>query len=109
MDYKRLNEVSQKDDYPLPLIDACLDAMNGARLFSTFKLRSEYHQVLMDEERRDKTTFVTREGTFRFRVVAVRLIGTPATFQRLMDVVMSGLTLKSVWYTWMISLSTQEM
>ena len=39
VDYWRLNEVSQKDAYPLPRIDACLDAMNGARWFSTFDIQ----------------------------------------------------------------------
>ena len=48
----------------------------------------------MDEESRDKTTFVTREGTFRFRVMPFGLTGAPATFQRLMDVVRSGLNLE---------------
>ena len=47
----------------------------------------------MDEVSRDKTTFVTREGTFRFRVMPFGLTGAPATFQRFMDVVMSGLNL----------------
>ena len=68
--------------------------MNGARWFFTFDLRSGYHQVLMDEESRDKTTFVTSEETFRFRVMPFGLTGAPATFQRLMDVVMSGLNLE---------------
>ena len=45
-------------------------------------------------ESRDKTTFVTREGTFIFRVMPFGLTGAPATFQKLMDVVMSGLNLK---------------
>ena len=48
----------------------------------------------MNEESRDKTTFVTREGTFRFRVMPFDLTGGPATFQRLMDVVISGLNLE---------------
>ena len=87
VDYRRLNEASQKNAYPLPRIDACLDA----RWFSTFDLRSGYHQMLMDEESQDKATFVTREGTFRFRVMPFSLTGAPATFQSLMDVVMSGL------------------
>ena len=65
--------------------------MNGARWFSPFDLRSGYHQVLMDEESRDKTTFVTREGIFRFRVMPFSLPGALATFQRLIDVVMSEL------------------
>ena len=68
---------------PLPQIDTCLDAMNGAKWFSTFDLRSGYHQVLMDEESADKTTFITREGTFRFCVMLFGVTGAPATFQRL--------------------------
>ena len=69
VDYRRLNDVSQKDAYPLPRIDACLDAMNGARWFCTFEFRSGYHQVLMDEEGRGQTNFDTKEGTFRFPVM----------------------------------------
>ena len=75
IDYRRVNEGTQKDAYPLPRIDTCLNAMNGARWFSTFDLRSGYHQVLMDEESADKTTFITREGSFRFRVMAFGLTG----------------------------------
>ena len=78
----------------MPRLDTFLDAMNGARWFSTFDLRSGYHQVLMDEESADKTTFITREGTFRFRVLPFGLMGAPATFQRLIDLVMSGLNLE---------------
>ena len=48
----------------------------------------------MDEESADKTTFITREGTFRFRVMPFGLTETPATFQRLMDLVMSSLNLE---------------
>ena len=93
VDCRRLNEVSKKDSYALPRIDTCLDAMSGARWFSTFDLRSGYHQVLMDEESRDKTTFITREGIFRFRVMPFGLTGEPATFPLLIDLVMSGLNL----------------
>ena len=49
----------------------------------------------MNDESRDTTTFVTREGTFRFRVMPLGLTGAPATFQRLMDLVMNGLNLES--------------
>ena len=48
----------------------------------------------MNEDSADKTTFITREGTFRFRVVPFELTGVPTTFQRLMDLVMSGLNLE---------------
>jgi transposase InsO family protein len=91
VDYRRLNDVTRKDVYPLPRIDTCLDALSGARWFSTFDLRSGYHQVRMNDTDKDKTAFVTREGTFRFRVMPFGLCNAGATFQRLMDIIMSGL------------------
>jgi len=62
VDYRQLNSLTRKDAYPLPMTDMCLDAMSGARWFSTFDLRSSYHQVAMEEEDSDKTAFVYREG-----------------------------------------------
>ena len=95
IDYRKLkNEATNKDAYPLPRIDECVDAMSGARWFSTFDLRSGYHQVLLDPASSDKTTFISREGTFRFKVLSVGLCNAPATFQRLMDLVMSEFKLE---------------
>ena len=68
--------------------------MSGARWFSTFDLRSGYHQLLLDPASSDKTTFISREGMFRFKVMLFGLCNAPATFQRLMDLVMSGLKLE---------------
>ena len=83
IDFRRLNDVTVKDAYPLPRIDACLDALAGAKLFSTFDLRSGYHQMRVAEKDRDKTSFVTREGTFRYKVLPFGLCNAGASFQRL--------------------------
>ena len=91
VDYRHLNERTIKDTYPLPRIDDCLDALAGAKLFSTFDLRSGYYQVKMDPGDAHKTTFLTRRGTFAFRVMPFGLCNAPATFQRLMDATMLGL------------------
>jgi len=91
VDYRQLNERTVKDSYPLPRIDDCLDCLGGANWFSTMDLRSGYHQVAMDERDKDKTTFVTRRGTFCFNVMPFGLCNAPATFQRLMDCTMRGL------------------
>ena len=48
IDYRRLNEATVNDAYPLPRISACLDALGGAKYYSTFDLRSGYFQVYMD-------------------------------------------------------------
>jgi len=91
VDYRQLNSLTKKDAYPLPRTDMCLDAMSGARWFSTFDLRSSYHQVAMKEEDSEKTAFICREGQFKFTTMPFGLCNAGATFQRLMDMVMSGL------------------
>ena len=91
VDYRPLNAVTRKDAYPLPRIDTCLDALSGSQYLSSFDLRSGYHNVLMDEADADKTSFVTRLGTYKFRVLPFGLCNAGATFQRVMDIAMAGL------------------
>ena len=91
VDYRGLNLITRKYAYPLPKISDCLDALGNAHYFSAFDLRYGYHQVAMAEHDKDKTSFVTRTGTYRFNVMPFGLCNAPATFQRVMDVVMSGL------------------
>ena len=95
IDYRHLNECTKKDSYPLPRVDECLDALSGASWFSTLDLRSGYHQVAMDMKDADKTAFVTRRGIFRWRVMPFGLCNAPATFQRLMDIALSGLNFET--------------
>ena len=71
-----------------------LGCAGGSSFFSTFDLRSGYHQVQMASEDADKTSFVTRKGTFRFKVLPFGLTNAGATFQRVMDVAMSGSQLR---------------
>ena len=94
IDFRKLNELTKKDAYPLPSIEVCLDALAGSRYFSTFDLRSGYHQIPMDDDSIEKTAFVTREGTFAFKVMPFGLCNAGATFQRLMDLLMAGITYK---------------
>lgn len=91
IDYRKLNSLTTKDAYPLPRIDGCLDTLSGAAWYSTFDLRSGFHQVAMDPRDVNKTTFVCHRGTFRFPKMPFGLCNAPATFQRLMDTVLSGL------------------
>ena len=96
VDYRRLNAVTRKDAYPLPRIDACVDAMASSRWFSTFDLRASYHQVGVNPADFDKTAFICPRGMFKFQKMPFGLCNSGATFQRLMDVVMSVCNSRSV-------------
>ena len=91
VDYRRVNGVSRKDAYPLPRIDSTLDALAGSKWFSTLDLLSGYWQVEVSKEDHPKTAFCTTEGLYQFQVMPFGLCNAPATFQRLMDLVLSGL------------------
>lgn len=64
VDYQQLNSRTTKDAFPLPRIEESLDALTGARLFSTMDLASGYNQVPVAEADRPKTAFCTPFGLF---------------------------------------------
>ncbi len=83
VDYRKLNDVTRKDAYPLPHIDDTLDALHSSKYFSMLDLYSGYWQVEMDQQDIDKMAFVT-----------FRLCNAPATFERLMELVLKDLNWK---------------
>ena len=91
IDYRRLNDVTVKDAYPLPRIDESLDQLAGSKWFSCLDLSAGYWQVEVAPEDKQKTAFVTRRGLFEFNAMPFGLCNAPATFERLMETVLSGL------------------
>ena len=69
IDYRKINEITWKDAYPIPRIDDTLDTLAGAKWFSTLDLKSGYWQVEVHENDSDKTALCTHEGLFQYNVM----------------------------------------
>ncbi|GFV82332.1 retrovirus-related Pol polyprotein from transposon 17.6 [Trichonephila clavipes] len=95
VDYRKLNDVTKKDSYPLPRIDDTLDTLSGHKWFSTLDLKSGYWQVEIHPEDREKTAFTSGQGLWQFKVMPFGLCNAPATFERLMETVLKGLTFEA--------------
>ncbi|UYV76584.1 hypothetical protein LAZ67_14001277, partial [Cordylochernes scorpioides] len=91
VDYRKLNEVTVKDVYPIPRIDDVMDTLQGSKYFSAIDLRSGYWQVEIEEKDKEKTAFTTTHGLYEFNVMPFGLCNAPATFERNMDYVLGNL------------------
>ena len=82
VDYRKLNAITKKDRYPLPLIDEMLQRVSKARFFTKLDIRQGFHRIRIDPDSEDLTTFRTRYGSFKYKVMPFGVTNGPATFQR---------------------------
>jgi hypothetical protein len=75
-----MSEITYKDRFPLPRISDCLDALSGAVYFSTLDISSSFYNIEVEESSRDKLSFRTRKGQFRFRRMVQGGSNSPAVF-----------------------------
>ena len=66
VDFRQLNAMIRKDQYPLPRIDDICDLLQGSSVFSTLDLKSGYHQLSIDPRDTEKTAFICHRGQFEF-------------------------------------------
>lgn len=92
VDYRRLNSQTIKDAYPIPRIADDLDALSGAKWFTSFDLNMAYHQIPIRESDKAKTAFGTpRGGLYQYNVMPFGLCNAPSTFQRVIEQALRGL------------------
>ena len=84
-DFRKLNEISAFDAYPMPRVDELIERLGPARYVSTLDLTKGYWQVPLTQRAKPKTAFSTPEGLFQYTVLPFGVHGAPATFQRMMD------------------------
>ncbi|KAE8228162.1 hypothetical protein CF326_g6918 [Tilletia indica] len=94
VDYRKLNEVTIPDRYPLPTTDAVFQTLLGKRWFSALDALRGYHQQGVREEDRWKTAFVCHRGLYQYKTIPFGLRNAPAVFQRLMDKILGQLRWK---------------
>uniref|UniRef100_A0A3B3R2R2 Gypsy retrotransposon integrase-like protein 1 n=1 Tax=Paramormyrops kingsleyae TaxID=1676925 RepID=A0A3B3R2R2_9TELE len=90
-DFRKVNAVTKPDAFPLPRVDDCVDLVGSAKFVSKFDLLKGYWQVPLTERAREIATFITPSGLYSYRVMPFGLRNAPATFQRLMNLVVGDL------------------
>lgn len=92
VDYRKLNEMTIKDAYPLTRIDENLDTLEGAEWYSSLDFDMAYHQVSMEQEDKEKTAFATpRGGLYQFTAMPFWLCNAASTFERIIEKTLTGL------------------
>ncbi len=90
-DFRKVNAITKPDSYPLPRMEDCVDQVGAAKYVSKFDLLKGYWQVPLSKRAREICSFVTPSGLYSYTVMPFGLRNAPATFQRLMNEVVSGL------------------
>ena len=96
IDYRRLNQATRKDHFPLPFMDQMLERLSGQAYYCFLDGYSGYNQITVNPEDDEKTAFTCPFGIFAYRRMPFGLCNAPATFQRCMQAIFSDLIEKSI-------------
>ena len=85
IDYRKLNALTRNDPYPIPRIDELISRLGKAKIFTKLDIRQAFYRIRMDPESEEITTFRTRYGMYKCKVLPFGLSNGPATYQRYMN------------------------
>jgi hypothetical protein len=81
VNYWKLNAITKKDQYLLPLINKLLEQLSKAKIFTKINICQGFHRIQIHLDSEDMTIFRTRYGSYKYKVMPLRLTNRPATFQ----------------------------
>ena len=96
IDYRKLNDATRKDHFPLPFIDQMLERLSGYQFYCFLDGYSGYNQIVIHPQDQEKTTFTCPYGTYAYRRMPFGLCNAPATFQRCMMAIFHDMVEKTV-------------
>lgn len=91
LDFRELNSIIEDDKHPLPNTDDVLQGLGQATIFSALDLQSGYHQIKLHEDSCNLTAFSTHDGHYEYVVLPFGLKDAPASFQQIVNQVLTGL------------------
>ena len=91
-----MNNITKKDRYPLLLINEIIDRLGGSKWFTSIDLASEYWQIEVAEEDKEKTAFITKYRLFKYNVMPFGLCNAPVIFQQLINTALGDILWKFV-------------
>lgn len=93
IDYRGLNKITKRIQYPFPLVDDQIDQLSNKRVFTSLDLKSGFYQIPIHPDSIAKTAFITEDGHWECLRVAFGLVNAPAIFQKTMNQVLKGCAL----------------
>ncbi|PIK51902.1 hypothetical protein BSL78_11201 [Apostichopus japonicus] len=90
-DFRKVNQCSKTDSYPIPRIDDCIDKIGNAKFVSKFDLLKGYWQVPLTDRAKEISAFCTPDALYQYRVMPFGMKNAPATFQRMVNCIVADI------------------
>ena len=90
-DYRKVNNLSKTDTFPIPRMDDCIDKIGNSKYITKFDLLKGFWQIPLTERAKEISAFVTPDGLYHYKVMPFGMKNSPATFQRLINTIIAGI------------------